>query len=574
MKYWIIDELSKLNPQTGEVNNIKLHDAPLKLIASGNEFAAFQLIICPEQNEKAPIKISVQTKGISTSTKLYREHYVKIHDKYYPDPLEPIKDSSPVALTSNYSNVDKQHYHAFWIDLFIPSGTKSGGYSVKLCLSLGDKWQSEISIPIEILPISLPSRPTFTMEYNNFGRLDTAVKTMTRDEALAFQATTEYEKQLHNHHNLSREHWGVLNVLGYTQNGHYCQSMSPALNKETFRIESFKDYDKRFGPFLDGSAFKYGYGKGVPVSDFYLPFNFTWPAPWSYFPSDQYQKLLTDGVRDFEKHIKAMGWNKTSFHLMLNHKSRRSIFPYNGDEPTRIKDYGMLKYYLEAVNKGKSKKSPIHFRLDVGHYECEHIMDECDWVGNEKRCVHSSVLNGLSDFWVTSISHGNEKSIARRKKLGENVWLYQGASTINRPLSDQAQLLLKVYSRGADGYCFWSCNSWSGNPWKECGKHFGFDYLFYPGMDVGINEPLPSMRLKAARRTAMDIEYIELATKAGHGRKVKTRLKRFIENYDERKLDFMDDNTAGNEKEDFLKGDSWSAFRNDLLKLISNVSLK
>jgi hypothetical protein len=347
--------------------------------------------------------------------------------------------------------------------------------------------------------------------------------------------------------------------------------MAPVLKSHAFTPNSFKDYDKRFGPFLDGTAFKTGYGKGVPVSDFYLPFSFTWPAPWNYFPSEEYLTLIAEGVREFENHIRLMKWNRTKFHIMLNHKSRRSIFPYNGDEPTRIKDYGMLKYYLGGVNSGLSKNSPLHFRLDVGHYECSHIMDECDQTADEKQCVHSSALDGLSDFWVTSLSHGSKESLEKRRRKGETVWIYQGASTIGRPLSDQAQVLLEVYRRSAAGYCFWSCNSWTEAPWNDCGKRMGFDYLFYPGKNAGINEPLPSMRLKAARRTAMDIEYIEIAKKTGKAGTITKRLNNFVKHFASDKIDFMDDTISKIDNIDFLKKDSWKSFRQDLLKITSNV---
>ncbi|MBL8026332.1 MAG: DUF4091 domain-containing protein [Fibrobacteres bacterium] len=574
MKYWIIDELSKIDPQSGKVTGGTIQKSPEKLVAAGNEFVSFQLIINPENNEKKPVRINVKAKGISADVKIYREHYVPIHGKYYPDPLVPFKAGTPIPISGNYSNVPNQKYHAFWIDLFIPSSSKAGDFCIDVNLVSGEKQVAEIKIPLTVLTFTLPDRPSFTLEYNNYGNLNTAVISRTREESLAFQATAEYEKQLHNHHRLAREHWGTVNVLGYGQNGNYSQSMAPVLNSDTFLIESFKNYDKRFGPFLDGSAFKSGYGKGVPVSDFYLPFNYTWPAPWGYFPSESYQEIITAGIKAFDAHIKKMGWNKTNFHLMINHKSRRSIIPYNGDEPTRIKDYGMLKYYLTAVNKGKPKNSRIHARLDVGHYECDHIMDECDWIGNERKCVHSSVLNGYSDFWVTSISHGKKESLEKRRKRGEIVWLYQGASTISRPLSDQAQVLLEVYRKRAVGYCFWSCNSWSGNPWKETGKRLGFDYLFYPGMDVGINEPLPSLRLKAARRTAMDIEYLEHAVKTGKGGKAIKRLNDFVAHYAPHKIDFMDDNVSNVAKVDFLKGDTWKSFRTDILNLISSGSSK
>jgi hypothetical protein len=407
---------------------------------------------------------------------------------------------------------------------------------------------------------------------NNYGDTPNTSKRRFRNhkEFIPYQRTKTYYDSMVQFHRLAREHYSSLNVLFYSQSGYYSPAMVPALDKN-HRIAGLRAWDKKFGPILSGRIFKSGYGAGQPPAVFYLPFHLNWPAPFQEFPSDNYRNTVSAGIRAFDLHFRKKGWNKTRFHLMINHKQRRSIFPYNMDEPTRVRDYGMNRYYGQAVNAGKLRSSAIDFRLDIGHYECTHVMDKCDWLPGEIRCSHTNQMDGLADLYVVSFCHANPKSFERRKQRGDKIWLYMGASWVDRALTDMRRLLLSAYALGARGYCAWNCSGWDGlNPWKDPGARRGTNYLFYPGKEVGSSDPLPSLRLKMARRAVIDIEYLELLRKKkGLSQKAAAaKLRPVIRGFDPDSVSLMDEIELKERGQKTFKRAAWENFRLSLQKAL------
>jgi hypothetical protein len=542
MKLWALDECYKVNPVKGSILEIDgkyynrsskhgydrknpIWDADNRLIkvcGARNETVGFQVMIGLNGVPRNPLTFSLSDfRGpkklkAGSNVAIYREWYIKVEKAWYPDGLIPLSNNSSVRLTKPNNKIPGQKIQGFFIDIFIPPSTKAGTYHAVLKVAKGKKVLFTGHLQLEVLSVTLPSRPSFTLELNNYGGVETThnVPFIPIRKRLRKARTREFDKQLLNYHRLARQHYACFNPLFYTQRGWYDASTTPVLDSSR-RIKSFGPWDKKFSPFLSGRAFKQGYGAGEPVSVFYLPFSLEWPAPYNWFPSDLFTQSIADATRTFDKHVKSRGWTKTDYHLMLNHKERRSPFPFNCDEPTRIRDYGLLQYYGRAFKKGQFKKaSAMVFRLDIGHYECTCIMDKCDWLPGEIRCSHKDQLKGIADLYVISYGSASKKSFDKRKRQGAKVWLYLGASWINRPLNEMRQLLLFTYSQGAQGYCAWNVNGWgAGNPWIKVGKRYGHDYLYYPGKDVGINAPLPSLRLKMARRAIIDMEYLDILKK-------------------------------------------------------------
>lgn len=585
MKIWALPEFCKVNPITRGI----LEDDPsrygnepstrsdrrnsvwdgaasaVSLVAARNETAAFQVMVDRNCLIRHSLTIDFKSPFPDPEGRMkgWREWYIPMNGQWYPDGLLPIRSGEPMDLNRPDNGVDGQAFQGFFFDLFVPAAIKPGAYSTAIRIRSGKAVLSVMTLRVTVLPLTLPVRPSFTMELNSYGGYHGSYRPRDIQDAIRHIATPEYERQRLLYHRLAREHYGVLNSLLYRQNGETSPSVQPRLDSH-YLISDFGPWDRKFGPYLDGSAFTEGYGRGEPVSDLYLPFNITWPAPYHFFPSDYYRNIITENIRRFDRHLREKGWTRTRFHLMLNHKSRRSPYPFNLDEPTRIRDYGMLRYYADAVNAGKRKNSPIKLRLDVGHYECTHVMDEVDQAPFETRCTHSSVLNGCSDFWVTSIGHASAASFLKRKRKGETVWVYQGSSWINRPLTDMAQILLKARALHASGYCAWHAHGWKDDPWKGTDDHFGFDHLFYPGEPMGFEGPLPSLRLKACRRALMDLDYLEVLRGYGRAALADALLRGMTKSFDPIRFSMMDELKSAEMRKRLLPSGAYDDFRSRL----------
>lgn len=595
---WALDESYKVNPQNGAILELDGPDygdkaghsyimgnpvwdsaaSLVRLSALRNETVGFQIMAPADPCLSGKISLTFGPGGKSNGRddfliRAYREWYIPSHEKWYADGLIPLESGKAFSLHEPDNKIPAQDWQGFYIEAFVPKHAAAGAHVFRFELRVGKSVIGRWTLELTVLPLTLPGRPAFTFELNSYGNLEprTGLPPMKFAERLPHYASRAYEAQMLSTHRLARAHCSSLNVLHYSQNGHYCPSLVPGLDKDSV-ISGFSVWDRKFGPYLSGSAFKEGYGAGEPASIFYLPFSADYPAPFRWFPSEKYTRAITESVRAFERHIRRKGWTRTDYHLMLNHKQRRSIFPYNMDEPTRIRDFGILQYYGRAFLAGRSKKSPLKFRFDIGHYECTHDMDACDRLPGEIRCSHTDQMDGITDINVVSLCHAKRESFARRIRRGESVWLYQGASWITRPLTDMRQTLLHTYSLGAVGYCDWCLNGWGENPWVSCGPKFGFDYITYPGGDMGINEILPSMRLKQARRAVLDIECLELLKRCGKSKAAAGLLAGSLQGFNGKETSLMDDAQARHLSIPVVKPGFWEKRRERALHSLASCA--
>ena len=101
---------------------------------------------------------------------------------------------------------------------------------------------------------------------------------------------------------------------------------------------------------------------------------------------------------------------------------------------------------------------------------------------------------------------------AVQKRVGDNgdrAWWYvccgPGGGYCNLFIQQQGTrhrlLLWQQYQKNVTGFLYWSAACWNDNPWENVGpwygdEAFGDGYLFYPGFPIGLNGPIPTLRLK------------------------------------------------------------------------------
>ena len=78
-------------------------------------------------------------------------------------------------------------------------------------------------------------------------------------------------------------------------------------------VKDWSEFDERYGPLYDGSAFQ----EGRPVEHQYLPFNPQWPSAFSlYYENRQrYEEEWHRVALDFEKHFREKKWSQTVFQI-------------------------------------------------------------------------------------------------------------------------------------------------------------------------------------------------------------------------------------------------------------------
>jgi len=215
----------------------------------------------------------------------------------------------------------------------------------------------------------------------------------------------------------------------------------------------------------------------------------------------EWKAIFQDGLRDFFDHVKERGWDENFVY-------------YVSDEPD-------------------ASDVEIHAKLaEVCDVAREAVPDVL---------VYSSTwrhLKGLDDhlnLWgVGPHASFPVDEIEERKTHGDRFWFTtDGHMCIDTPYLGIERLLpWFCYKYGVEAYEFWGVSWWTYDPWER-GWHTyirqshdgetyrwvrypnGDGYLAYPGERFGQDEPLPSIRLMAAREGLEDFEvFAELERRA------------------------------------------------------------
>ena len=272
------------------------------------------------------------------------------------------------------------------------------------------------------------------------------------------------------------------------------------------RVADWSEFDRRFGPLFDASAFKGTGREGVPLDHFYLTFHENWPAPiagnykwnvpkwerhWKVAGpiaegfSKQYQETWKAVLADFDKHFKEKGWKGTRFQLYLNNKFFYKMYGRFGkrrgrgtsfwllDEPTFARDFQALAFFSRLTRAALGGRSgSIVFRGDISRPESQR-----------------DTLDGLVDVNVCGDYAGYRRIIeARRARFGETLWTYGGLCKVEESALQLGARALTMYCRTVDGYV----------PWKTLDKEEAWTkpsdtIAFYSGRPV-LYEPSSTRR--------------------------------------------------------------------------------
>lgn len=524
-------------------------DAEKRLIslqAASNEFVAFQVIV---EKRDRPLKgVSVSLGELSgpggkipaANAEVFVEWYMNVpsrardswdHKTYYgetywyPDALIPctLKGWQKPDLPDPRLGVEGQTCQAFWVDLYVPHGTRAGTYRGKVTVSAKGAAKAELELELEVLPWELPDEVSFVAELNTYGNGFACGPNFeaARGSEKHFAVEEAFHKMAHRHRCTLNIFPGRPSRRERTPEQVVDQGYVPKIAGEGDKIHvaDWSAFDKHFEKYFTGEAFKDCPRKSVPVTHFYLPFSLGWPSRFSQY-YDKREKYETEFVRilkEFDMHIAEKGWNRTQFQYFFNGK-RKYGEPWNTDEPTRKDEYDALRYYggllIKAIGRAKDRKSNIRYRIDIGTYrttrrQLDGIVD--------LRCVNYEVTPRA--FW------GNmPNGLTACKAAGEQWWYYaqdhsrQRQTRIDWALTNTILWGWAGWDLKTEGFCQWQCMGWvTKDPFGLPGGGWSYAHLFYPGKRFGQDSPIASMRLKGIRRGLQDYEHLAILTKLNKG---------------------------------------------------------
>lgn len=504
----VIDALDKMNPLTGQC--IPAHDAgylrgnhlwsasrkTLRLFAGRKEFVDFQVLL---SGSAKGIKANLAMPDRSATCELSRMRCVGSKAGPLPDPVVPLE--GPFDLPGADEAVPDQKHVGLLGELYVSADAATGVHHGTLTLSAGGE-SVDIDVELHVWNFTLPNVLSFVPEMNCYGLPD-------GQEAAYYR--------------MAHRHRTNLNRLGYSWRGTPNDGCAPRWNGKTF---DWTDYDRRFGPLLDGSAFADLPRGGVPVDAFYLPINENWPVDinkhfkggyWADQAFDaEYEKQFREACGQFAEHFHAKGWFFPAFEFYLNNKVyykndawSKSSAPWILDEPVNTQDFWALRYYGKLFHEGVAQhgsgdpgKHAVHqvnmaFRCDISYPQWQR--DMLDGILNVNICggafrqYHAAVMD-------------------RKERNGEITFNYGSSNNIEESNTQPAGWCLDVWCLGGDGVLPWQTVG-DDKSWKQADALS----LFYPAQHGG-KEPVASIRLKGYRRGEQDVEYLTMLSLQGQGR--------------------------------------------------------
>jgi hypothetical protein len=496
----ILDELDKVHPVSGEMipkqadgylsaNHLwSAKEKRVRLQSARNEFVAFQVLLSGRIKGVRPKLAFEGADGAKIQAAFGNYHPIASKKGPLPDPIVPL--SGALSVPAEDQSIAGQKNASLHVEIYVPHDVKAGDYRGRLTLTAGEETLA-FDVSLRVWNFTLPDYLSFLPEMNCYG-----LPANERD-----------------YYRLAHRHRTVLNRVPYSQNGTVADGCAPGWNGEKL---DWSAWDRRFGPYFDGSAFTDLPRRGVPLDFFYLPLHENWPTPMtgnyngSYWADEAfpagYRRNFVEVSRQTAEHFQAKKWHDTLFHVFLNNKVdfkrngwSRGSSPWLLDEPANWQDYLALRYFGTAFHEGRKRaagQAKLVFRCDISRPEWQR-----------------DAFDGLLDYNVVggAMRKYHRHVFDRKAANGEIVLEYGGSNAIEDSNMQAIGWSLDAWSLGTDGVLPWQTIG-NGDSWRRADPLA----LFYPGRSVGEREPIPSIRLKAYRRGQQDVEYLTLLAQIQH----------------------------------------------------------
>ncbi|WP_157369519.1 GDSL-type esterase/lipase family protein [Zavarzinella formosa] len=553
----VIDELDKVDPVTGKI----IPDQPADYLAANHLWnaknnqitlqAAKAEIIAFQVAFRGPVNNLKPTLSFPTIPKadIRFSQYQSVESKAgpLPDPILPLNGFMSVPSSALRP---KELYGSLHVEAWTPRDTKPGVHPGTLILATGEE-KLEIPVSLTVWDFEMPDKLSFLPEMNGYG--------LPADE--------------HGYYRLAHRHRTVVNIVPYSQRGEVSEGWAPSVIDGKL---DFKEWDERFGPYFDGSAFKDLPRSGVPLECFYLPLHENWPLPinehynGSYWADEaftkEYRAAFVSASRQFASHIDEKNWQTTLFQCFLNNKVdykrngwSRASSPWLLDEPAGFQDFWALKYFSDAMHEGRDLPGRLSPRNFVFRADISRPMWQRD-----------SLNAGLDYNVVNGDWRRYRRMVLERQKANQKIIEYGSANDIESSNMQPVGWCIDAWRLGANGVLPWLAIG-TADAWKKAEA----TCLIYPPR-AGEKEPTPSIRLKAFRRGQQDVEYLcELARVTEQPpEEIGEQIPKELQLTAKKEGTGVSDEDAGVFKYSGLKPQDVWALRTRIGKVISDLNVK
>ena len=509
------DEFVRLDPLQGAAlddgEDQTAQAPPVRLVAARGAPASFQLLVGPVKSGRQALVACGPLSGpggarlAPAQGDVFVEWYHRIDGQWWPDALVPqeLAGGSTPALRKQMGLPGSARFAGFWVDLHVPADARPGVYSGAVTVRSG---REAVRVPVELAVAAarLPDEPTLDVSFNNYADSISAPWARVKADPRRFWGA-QYRRLERGVFRCVHDHRAFLHYLPYTHANYVHGDFAPELSGEgpTKRVVDWADWDRHFGPYFDGSAFRGTRRGAVPVRRFWTPLNVSWPADFLKFGSPGYAAEWRAVGRQMAEHFRRKGWTRTSFDMFPNQKQRFRFVPWDLEEARFLPDQDVHRYLrtLWAGTFDWPSARPVRFNYTLGTTWTYHIDIKSD-------------LAEFIDVFIagTSGPAWYPEELPRLHRAGRQVWSCTHSGSIVESVRAAAFTPLAMWMRGLDGFMpsWLTMGGWGGDLWHQVpGK--GANTFLYPGAELGSEETCPSLRLKVMRNALQTVDLLQAA---------------------------------------------------------------
>lgn len=488
-------------------------EAAVRIYACRNEYEPFQVALRSAKAGQVRVRAS-RLRGPGGATlpppKVWRVGYVPVDfpigydssmlPRYYrlrprhrgndgwagmwPDPLVPLRDGV-VELQAEATQ-------PLWFDVHVPETARPGDYRGQVAISF-DRRTYTVPVRLTVWPMIIPKRKHVVAIYD-----------LRRGPGWDIFANADEWAMIQAWYQLLTQ-YNISPGLVYP---------TPQFSYRDGKLSiDFSDFDRACKLLFDklhcNAAytpwFFYSFGWGYPPKKLFGHEAFT----------EEWKRIFQGGLRQFFEHVRAKGWGKYFVY-------------YASDEPDR-RDEQVQSNLARVCDLARAAVPGI-------------LVYSSTW-------THLSRLDGHLNLWgIGPQGTWPLEEIEARRKEGDRFWFTtDGQMCLDTPyLAIERLLPWFCMKYGVDGYEFWGVSWWTNDPWKygwhkyirqsHAGKVFrwvrypnGDGFLTYPGTGIGQRDPVPSIRLVAAREGVEDYElFVALQARAARDKQAAQALQRAL----------------------------------------------
>jgi hypothetical protein len=478
---YVMDEFARVRP-TDRPGSRRF----VVLSAARNEYAPFQIVVrsgtggLTRVNAVAGPLVSNQGHVIGADRiTLYREHYIEVSKLspkssskpgWYPDALIPFLDPStgkpPVhgRFEAAPFDIAPESNQPIWVDVHTPRDAMRGEYTGQITISAEGVRPHRVPIQLTVWDFTLPETPSMRTNFGDGG----VNPLMPRPYQITPRA-------------------GVEEAAAYAElmvAHRVCPPIPPFLMPKV-------NADGSIDPQPTDAALQQWIER-YRVTGF--PVRFLGKDGWQGDPLGTDRKRNARYLRSMYAYLQDRHWSKMAY-------------IYVADEPNS----------LDAYNDVRARSKFVREVVPGLKVLCTK--------GPQVQNPRWGSLVGSVDIWAPLWPMFEHEAVKKRLSAGEEIWSYtalcQGHPEtpfweLDFPILNYRIPMWISWRLDVKGLLYWTTTNWSStrdvwtNPLTYGDQYNMEGSLLYPGVDVGVEGFIPSIRLKQIREGLEDYEYFTI----------------------------------------------------------------